>query len=233
MKKNILLLDDDPLIHSFVQESLKGIPLEIYSAYSCREAIDLLQTHSIDAAILDVHLSYEESGVRVAKLLNETKEIPFLFLTAHSDDMVTGMLRKYDAHAHLIKPVNPRQLFIEVSAMLCKENQPKESSKEQFLTIRVKGERIVIRQEDILYLEAEGNYSRIFTYEDKFTVSKTLKVLSQWLPEEFFIRINRSYLVNIRSIRKVATDKVQVVNGHVLPMSRNLYKEVMNHFINI
>lgn len=235
MKKTILLLDDDSSVYSFVKDCLEELLLNIYYTKTVEEAKHILNTKNVHAAILDVHLSYTETGTSVAEYILKNQKIPFLFLTGHSDDMITGILKKYNAYCQLIKPVNPRQLFLEVKSMLSNESRRVISTptQDQFLTIRVKGDRVVIRKADIIYVEAEGNYSRVVTYEAKYTVAKTLKVLGQWLTEDKFVRTSRSYIVNIESVRKVSIDKVHLTNGHVIPISRNQYKVVMNHFINL
>ena len=81
---------------------------------------------------------------------------------------------------------------------------------------------------DILYVEAERNYSRIFTTKNEYLLSVTLKIIEEKLPANHFMRIHRSWLVNLAQVEAVGDDFVMVANREV-PLSENLKADLLRH----
>lgn len=80
-----------------------------------------------------------------------------------------------------------------------------------------------------MYLEALDNYTKIFTKDQKFLMSKTLKAVSEKLPDATFLRLHRSYIVNFNFIESVLPKSV-FVNGHEVPLSDS-GRKIINNYI--
>ena len=81
---------------------------------------------------------------------------------------------------------------------------------------------------DILYIEADRNYSRIFTFRKEFLLSTTLKNIEERLPKDLFIRIHRSYITNLAHIDEVGESYV-MVSDKTIPLSSALKENLMEH----
>jgi len=79
---------------------------------------------------------------------------------------------------------------------------------------------------DILYIEAERNYCRIYSKGKEFLIVTTLKDIDQKLPQDHFLRIHRSFIVNISQIDEIATSHV-VVSRKAIPISKQLKSELL------
>ncbi len=84
----------------------------------------------------------------------------------------------------------------------------------------------------ILYIEAQRKDCAIVTEDGLTTLRSKLKTLEEMLQNEDFIKIHRSFLVNMSSITKIQKDSVLLKNGHELPLSRNMREEVKQAFLN-
>ena len=81
---------------------------------------------------------------------------------------------------------------------------------------------------DILYAEADRNYSRIFTATKEYLLSITLKTIEEKLPDHLFMRIHRSWLINLQQVEAVAENAVMIANREI-PLSENLKADLLRH----
>ena len=170
----------------------------------------------------------------INSLSNRSFEV--IFITAYKEYALEAL--KINALDYILKPIDYRELMAAVDkAAKTVENRKKKASKKQIqsfsdnllteksvITLPSKDGANIIKVNDILYIEASGNYCIIFTKNDKeFIVSKTLKDFGETLEHNNFIRIHKSYLVNKQSVTSYIRSngiKVKLRNGKLLPVSR-------------
>ncbi len=102
--------------------------------------------------------------------------------------------------------------------------------KDYFL-LNLKDETRVMRFEDIIRCEADGNYCKIFLNSEMILTSRTLKFISQQLPSKNFLRVHKSHLVNmiyVKSIRNGIGGEITLINGDIIPKSRTFSKSSLN-----
>jgi DNA-binding LytR/AlgR family response regulator len=85
---------------------------------------------------------------------------------------------------------------------------------------------VKVNIEDILYIEAERNYCRIYSKEKEYLLVMTLKDMDLKLPQQHFIRIHRSYIVNLSQIHEVATSHI-VIGKKAIPISKSFKEELL------
>ena len=94
---------------------------------------------------------------------------------------------------------------------------------ETLITIPLENKLMFLNPSDIIYCKSDGNYCKIFTKDDTFLISKTLKFVEDLLPESQFYRIHQSYIVNLETIDAFnrSTNYVKLNNQKELPVSRS------------
>ena len=92
--------------------------------------------------------------------------------------------------------------------------------------VRHKEKMVKIMITDILYIEADRNFSRIFTGSKEYLLSITLKLIEQKLPESLFLRIHRSYLINISQVEEVLENHVLIAQK-VIPLGAGLKEKLL------
>lgn len=181
---------------------------------------------------MDINLAGSLTGIDLAHWINQKMQLPFIFLTSYSDKETLTKAKITEPYGYLVKPIDEQNLksTLEIAQYnfqiaqkknVVEKEEPFWLENEFFL--RHKGELVKVRIPDTLYAEANDNYTLIHTSQQKYIVSATLKKVEGKLAALSFCRIHRSYLINLRSIDKVAQDDV-FVSGKCLPISKK-YRE--------
>ena len=172
------------------------------------------QDRDYDILLLDIQMKALD-GVTLAKQIRAgNKEVQIIFVTGYMDYIADG----YDVEAlnYLLKPVTPEKL----SAVLDRAVQ-RLARNQKALFIQHAGENIRIPLYEIRYLEVMHNYVTIHAGAE-YKVKKTLAALEEELDSNFF-RVGRSFIVNLRYVRKSTKTEVHLTDGVVVPLSRGLY----------
>ena len=136
---------------------------------------------------------------------------------SHESELL--VLRKQMAHM--------RQRLDELDRLMTTSSSSSTNSK---IKITVEGGFVYVAEDDIIYCKAEGNYTRIVTFDSKFIVSKVLKSVEQLLSSTHFIRCHQSYLINKQHVLGQLKNNggcVIMTNNHELPISRRNKKELL------
>lgn len=194
------------LLHDFV-EGVEVVSL----CENIAEATDAVRLHGPDVVFLDIQLQ-RETGF---DLLTKLKEINFevIFTTAYTEYAIKAF--KFSAIDYLLKPIDIEELKKAVARVEKRvsnnmtgrltqlvQNLKQGSSENYKIALPTLDGLVFVKISDILYCEASSNYTQIFTTEEKYLVSKTLKEYDDLLSDHNFFRIHNSYLININSIKK-------------------------------
>ena len=230
MPNTILIVEDEAIIAYDLSERLKLNGYTILGpAEDANEAVNLAKKQKPDLALLDVNIAGSIDGLSLGKLLKEEYNIPLFFLTSYSDDETLEKIMQLNPEGYMVKPVSHAALHTNIRLFLNKTEHYETSSNSQNISsffIKTRKGLQKINVDDILFAKAEDNFTQIHTAKSKHLISNTLKVVSQKLPETIFIRIHRSYLVNINKIDRIKDDFV-IVNETSLPVSRQSKADLM------
>ena len=218
---NVVVADDElpaveELAYLLSQDARVG---QIHRATSGAAALKALEEHEVDALFLDIHMP-ALSGLDIARVISRFTNPPHIvFVTADEDQA----LEAFDLAAvdYVLKPIRPQRLAESVRRVcdLVEDTQ----SKPEMVTVDQGGITKMIERDSIAYVQAAGDYARLHTRESSYLIRVPLNDLeAQWGPAGY-VRIHRSYLVNMEMIDtvKLATGKAAVVlNGIQLPVSR-------------
>lgn len=203
------------------------------------DALVLIRNHELDLVFLDVEMPYGNAFDLLDKVGDRTFET--VFVTAYDHYAIDAL----NAHAsfYLLKPISIDKLIEAVDyvhEIKEKENslqntvlKPKQAAVTGKITIPLQNGFEVLQIEDILYCQADDNYTRIFLQDKKKLVSKTLKYFETLLAESGFARVHKSYLVNINAIteyRKGKGGSVVLQNGKEIMVSPARKKELLSYF---
>lgn len=167
--------------------------------------------------ILDIEMG-KMNGVDLAKKVREhNKEVQILFVTGYMDYISDGY--EVEALHYLLKPVTKEKLF---SVLDRARERMKKSEKALFL--QGSDETVRIPYYEIRYVEVQHNYVTIHAAED-YTVKKTLSELEEELGDGFF-RTGRSFLVNLKCVKRITKKEVSLKDGMVIPLSRGMYEKI-------
>jgi len=202
-------------------------------AISYTEAMEMMEQDKPDLLLLDIQLSGKKDGIDVAQKLNELYPIPFIFLTANSDGETIDRAKKVKPHAYIVKPFTKEELFAAIEIAFSnfdssrnnpRPEHPNAPHPKGYMFVR---DGYVFRKiffNDLLYLESDANYVTLhLKSQKKVMVRSTLNDFTEQLDQGIFIRIHRSYSVNINMVDEVFPTEVSV-NAIKIPVGKS-YKE--------
>jgi len=202
-------------------------------AINYTEAIEMLDRDKPDLLLLDIQLSGKKDGIDVAQKLNELHHIPFIFLTANSDGDTIDRAKKVKPDAYIVKPFTKEELFAAIEIAFSNFSGSRDSAKYEQANTHPAKEFMFVRDgyvfrkiffNDLLYLESDANYVTLhLKSQKKVMVRSTLNDFVEQLDTQKFMRIHRSYSVNINLVDDVFPAEVSV-NGVKIPIGKS-YKE--------
>ncbi len=235
----ILIVEDEMLIGAKISMLLTNLGYEVTGILPRgEEAIMHVEENQPDIILLDINLKGKMDGIETAASLQQ-KNIPVIYLTANSDEATFNRAKYTRPAAFITKPFKQLDLqrAIELTISRLEGTAPvaiaqNDAQEEQpfilsdRIFVRHKERMIKIMLTDILYMEADRNYSRIFTKQKEYLLCVTLKTIEEKLTMPVLLRIHRSYLVNIVHIDEVLESNV-IIGGKALPLGTGMRVQLM------
>lgn len=212
----ILVIEDEVLISELIKNYLVSFGFsQVFLAHTKKQAIQLIDYLSPDLILLDLHLQQPKDGLDIAKMIDERGGPPYIFITANADMFIIQEAIHTKASSYITKPVKKTDLFAAIQIALKSKSKPETS----FLLIKENNTNLKLDFDEILYIEGNSNYINIFTKTQKVVTRQSLEWAELELPENLFIRIHRSYIVNLRAVKR--TNSKSVFIGEIeIPISR-------------
>lgn len=218
-----MVVDDDEVSRSIISHLIKKNE-HLHLSFICQDAIEahnLLQKHSdIDILFLDVEMP-EMSGLELVQALN-TEKINIVLTTSREEYAVQAF--EHNVVDYLVKPINYPRFLKSVNKVLEKIQERGNTNLPidvEYLFVRANHKIIKIAPQDILFIEALSDYIMIYTQDQKYIVHSTMKGIDKKL-EHFknFVRIHRSYIINLEHIDSVQDIHV-IIKDKTIPIGRS------------
>ncbi|MFN7118260.1 MAG: LytR/AlgR family response regulator transcription factor [Saprospiraceae bacterium] len=235
----ILIVEDEMLIAAKISTLLTELGYEVTGILArAEDALAHAVENVPDIALLDIRLKGNMDGVELAQALQKERKLPIIFLTANADDATFNRAKTTKPYAFISKPFKKLDLqrAIELTISRMADNQALETELEHSeeasfilsdrIFVRHKDSMVKIFLEDIFYIEADRNYCRIFTRNKEYLLAITLKIIEEKLPTQHFIRVHRSFIVNLAQIDEVAESHV-IIARKAIPLSKSLREELL------
>lgn len=234
-----IIVDDEPLALAQLKGYIERIPfLEcVKSCSSSAEAMAALAEEDVDVMFLDINMP-DISGLQLVRSISNPPKV--VFTTAYSEYAIEGF--KVDAVDYLLKPFAFEDFLKAVNKVndLCALERAASNAREDDLSgddncLFVKADyrmmRIPLRT--IRYVESMSEYVRIFVDDKPKSIVSLLsmKKVEDTLPKNMFMRVHRSYIVNLSCIKEVTKTNLVFEDGTSIPVG-DLYKDKLFEYIN-
>lgn len=233
MKMRTIAIDDEPLALRLVSEYIDKTPfLELFGAFdNPLDAIDFLSTQAVDLIFVDIQMP-DLTGIEFARSLENAPKI--VFTTAYEKYAIEGF--KLNAIDYLLKPFSYEE-FLKAAQKARKQSEleanalPSIEANSQFLFLKSEYKIRRINFNDILYIEGLKDYIKVYTKgEEKPVLSlNSMKSLEQKLPENKFMRVHRSFIVNLDRIDTIERSRI-IFGKTYIPVS-DQYKDKFQEFL--
>lgn len=226
-KNKILIVEDEPIIASDIEMILQSLGYDVTGIEdNAEDALQSIVKNTPDLVLLDINIEGDADGVMLAQDINARFGIPFVYLTSNTDKMTINRVKRTQPAGFIVKPFSEQEIqsVIEI-ALFDVEVKEKEHTthSDTYMFVRDGNSFIKLLFSDLMYLQADDNYTHLFTKDSELLLTLTLGKLQQKLPKEDFVRIHRSYIVNVNYVDKIQ-DKYVFIGKARLPIGRS-YQE--------
>jgi len=227
-----IIVDDNPMARMALKQLVTQVSsLELVAeCEDAREALSSLNSTQVDLLLLDIEMP-EMTGLELTKKLGNSKPL-IIFTTAKKDYAVEAF--ELSVVDYLIKPIAlPRfKQAIEKASEAIESNKEELKVEEQgFVFVKDNGVLKRISIDDILFLEAMGDYVKVHTSQKFHVVHATLKSIEEKLPAAKFIRVHRSYIVAINKIDYIQEGTISI-GKTTIPVA-DTHKSTLNRRLNL
>ena len=231
----ILIIEDKIIFAEKISQQLRVDGYEVTGIlHHGEDAIQHVVDHKVDILLLDIHLKGKLDGIATALQIRQLSKIPIIYLTANGDEATFNRAKLTSPAGFISIPYRQIELHRAIELAYARAHEIVDECREDMsnhehapvilsdrIFVRCREKMLRIMMADILYIEADRNYSRIFTGQKEFLLSTTLKTIEERLTNHFFVRIHRSYIVNLAHIDEVGEGHV-VIAQKSIPLSAGL-----------
>ncbi len=228
---NCIIIDDEATARAIMVQLCGNIPdLDVIEEFSgAMEAIKFLNQHTVDVIFLDLHMP----GFTGVDFVQTLKNPPKIVMTTSDTDFAVSAYEYEAIVDYLVKPITLERFEKSVqkvkNAMVRQPSSVSPSGASQVgedLYINIDRRLIKLKFNDIQLIEAKGDYIDIKTEKEPYRVHTTLKKIKAKLPEETFLQIHRSFIINFTKIIDIEDNSV-LIEKSVVPISRSNRPELM------
>lgn len=212
-----MIVDDEPIARDILQTYIQRVP-ELELVKSCRnatEAYEGLYSQQVDLIFLDIQMPVI-TGTEFVRSLRKSPLV--VFTTAYSSYAVEGF--ELNSVDYLLKPITFERFYQAVQKvserMAIKQIPlPEAAHQPDYLFIRQDNRLVRVAHDQILYLQAERDFSSVYLKETRLFAGMHLKLFEDILPPGQFLRVHRSYIVNLKAIRAIKGNMIELENAEV------------------
>jgi len=230
---NCIIIDDEATARIIINKLCGSIQtLSVLEDFSnAIQAIKYLNQNDVDLIFLDIHMP-DFTGFDFIETL---KNLPKIILTTSDPNFAIQAFEYECIVDYLVKPITQERFQKAINkAEAMQENLVKkefssekaEIASDNDLYVNIDRRLIKIDIPSIYLVEAKGDYIQIKTEEENYTVHSTLKKIQEKLPDNLFLKVHRSYIINIKKIIDIEDNSV-LIKKSVIPVSRSNKPELM------
>ncbi len=230
-----LIADDEPIARQIIEKYIEDIPyLKLVS--SCKnafEVMEVLQNEKIDLLFLDINMP-KFSGISLLKSIAQKPDV--IITTAYPEYAVEGF--ELSVTDYLLKPFSLERFLQAVLKVQQKQQpsivqnkiSPQTNSEQKSLFVKSDKKIIKLNLDDINYIEAYGNYIKIYT-DVMVLTSQTLSEFLEKLPDNF-MRIHKSFVINFKHLKLIDGNQMILQNEAKIPIGKSFKKVVIEKIDN-
>ena len=224
-----LIIDDEHIAHEIIKsygDKISNLQL-MQHCYDALEALDYLREHKVDLIFLDINMP-KLKGFEFLKTLSSPPQV--IVTTAYQEYALEGY--SLDIVDYLLKPFSFERFLKalnKVTPTAFVEASVGTQRNTDFIFLYSDKKHIQINRNDILYLEAAGNYVKVITLNDTHTIRNKISEISKELPEDQFLQVHKSFVVSRQHILSIEGNRIKIKDNYI-PIGK-MYKANVNRIL--
>jgi two-component system response regulator LytT len=227
MKTKILIVEDEAIVAKDISVCLEKIGYEVLASFSKGEkALTYLEENTPDLVLMDIMLAGNISGIDASARIKKDYDIPVVFLTAYADEKTIERAKITEPYGYVIKPFKEIDLRTSIEMALYKFKKEKEKFagvesssfknspiSSEYIYVKSNSKLVKVQNSNIIFVEALKDYVIIHTEKERFTIHSTMKDIEKKLPQKIFMRVHRSFILNLNKINSIDSSIVIIENS--------------------
>ena len=231
-KINCLIVDDEPIARDIIQNYCQHLDyLQVIASFgNALEAKNVLQNQKVHILFLDINMPVID-GISFLKTLRTPPQV--IFTTAYKEYAIDA----FDLAAcdYLLKPFSFERFIMAIDKAVANVRQEQgipqsqhsqAAPTEDFIFIKTDNKIYKINHDELLYAEAQGNYTRIVTIKNTLMPKMPFTSLEEVLPRPAFLRTHRSFIINKTKINHIEGNRI-FINNTEIPIGSNYKDQLM------
>ncbi len=227
---NVIICDDNSLFLNDLAQSIERVVGFEHRVFSFESASELLTNteeafkSNMSLLLTDIEMP-DINGIELAKKLKEIYPLLQIIFITNYTEYVEKAFDVEPAH-YIIKPINDEKLRLALN----KAAEQLQKQTKNCLQINTKEKFIRIPYSEIKYIESVGRKAVVYALSKSTAIPKKLDDLEKLLPD-CFLRVHKSYLININMVEQIKNYKITLFNGDVIPVSKSKYPQTKSRII--
>lgn len=253
---HILIVEDEAILALDLKAKLRHEGYVVVGVASTgARALELFSQQRVDLVLCDIHIKGDWDGIETSRRLLAERATPLIYLTAFSDTATLERAKQTAPAAYLVKPVNIAQLRIAIELAISNFAKPtaqvpppqpvgnptvKTSPEtdlsrdtilqiDDYVFVKSNQQFVRVNLSEVLYLEADNTYTTLVTTQRKYALRLSLVQVLERLNYTRFVRLHRSYAVNIDRVDAFNEHEVSI-GTHQIPMGRSFRDTFISRF---
>lgn len=226
------IIDDEPIAHRIIEGYCKNLPhlQKVGNCYDAFEAMQLMNSHTVDLIFLDINMP-KLSGFDLLKTMQPLPKV--IVTSAHKEFALEGY--ELNVSDYLLKPFSFER-FLKAINKVMSTQQPTTTlpvPEKKRASFFLKGDKKIhqIHEEDILFVEAYGNYTKVFLIEEMIISHEKISSLEELLDQTQFLRVHKSFIVAINKIKLIEGNRIKI-EEHLIPIGQTYKHQITKLFRN-
>ncbi|GEQ85661.1 hypothetical protein ULMS_11690 [Patiriisocius marinistellae] len=230
-----LIVEDEFITANLLKNYLQELGHNVVAlAKNAIETIDYLDNEEIDFVFLDIQIQGSRDGIWLAKKIQKDYHLPFIFVSANSEELTVKKAAKAKPLGFIVKPFKKDEIFATIAVALenfdtKKFNVPKATQADDYTFIKTTNGYKKLRYNDIIYIKSEQKYITVYYTSGKMLLRSGLQDFSDTLPHNMFIRVHRSFLINSDKVDHINPNSI-VLGNITVPISASYKEEITTNF---
>ena len=235
-KIKVLIVEDEMIVARDIAYYLREMGCEIMKiCIEGEQSLEYLAKNEVDIILMDITLKGRLNGVETVQRIKADHDTPVIYLTANTDNLSFQLAKTTKPYGFIEKPFKPKRLVRTVELLIeqiVERRSDNDDGSSQFILndrifVRENGEMKKIFIEDIILVEADGSYAKVITSSKQYILAINLLKLEERLSNDTFVRVHRSFLVNLKHVDGINDGFIKISNRSV-PIGRKYHQAFMN-----
>ncbi|MEQ9098475.1 MAG: response regulator [Imperialibacter sp.] len=219
----ILVVEDKDMVAQDIKETLKEIGYgHVDTANTGEMAIRMFEASNYGLVLMDINLKGGLDGISTSEKIHKVRAVPVIYLTAYSDKATVSRAVKTAPAGYLVKPFDSKDIEIAIELAVANNVNvfPLNETGSRTKLLKTGNSNKNILNEEIIYARAAGSYTDLFTASGRHTLSMNLSSFMKKTVAKNFIRVHRSYSININFVKGMKSNRL-IVGNLEIPIGRS------------